>query len=172
MKNRVCVSSFIILLILSVISSCSNENEVFVEGKSFQVENESKREALKQIKIYYEDGKYHKDVVLKIANLVTDSNHNLDVLCKAAKLASSVGHHTVALLEIAEIASEAKNECNELDSILELTVMTMTNTGQFPKLAQRATDSADEMELEQIRAEIDQLKTAAEYKSIEDVIEG
>ena len=127
------------------------------------------KDALSEIKGYYNEAKSCHGAIREIANLVEEAKHNLWVITRTAYLASKFGYHTRPLLDIARMAAMLDHECEELYDLAELAVLNRGGTGVV-QLAELAAKAQNEAEKNHIREKIEKLKATADYASIEEAL--
>ena len=137
-----------------------------------KAKSQEKQEALRAIEGIYNEAKFHNGAILEIARLVPKAEHNISVIAHIAYLASKCGHSTRSLVEVAQLASSCEHDCGELSDIADLIVMKLSGTMQVIRLAEWAVKAQTAEEKEQVRNRIDELKATADYRSIEEALEG
>jgi DNA-directed RNA polymerase subunit F len=144
------------------------ETKVFRE----KVESQEKQEALRKIEGILDEADFHQGAILEIARLVPKAQHNVPVITHTAYLASRFGYHTGALIQIAQMASVCHHDCEELQDLAELVVLKLSGTLQVIRLAESAVKAQSEEEKKHVRQEIEELRSTADYGSIQKALEG
>ena len=142
---------------------------------SQKMDTPEKQKAIDSIEVYYKKARkqgYHDGGVSAVASVVPTAKHNLPVIVHVAYLVQSFGYHTKPLIDIAKIGATSDQECPELSDIADLVVMKLSETGKIMQLAELAVKAQSVEEKNQVMQKIEEIKATADYKSIEEALEG
>lgn len=170
-EQGITVEEFVVWVIQQYKAQVENyeaRTQVFRE----KVKSQEKQEALRKIEKFFNEANFHNNAILDIARLVPKAEYNVPVIIRAAYLASGFGYNTGGLVDIAKLASSLDHETNELPEIIDLVVLKLSETFKVIKCAELVAKAQSEKEKQMVRQEIENLKATADYKSIEEALEG
>lgn len=132
-------------------------------------ENMSKNEALKTISQINKKAKFHNESIDLILTYVEKSDYNFDTYVLITKLISSFGHSTVPAMEIAQVLYFTHHDCDLINDIAPLIFLkTGIHNETFVKLAKNATRAQTDNEKDKISIEIEEYKTKAKFKTLDE----
>jgi transcriptional regulator with XRE-family HTH domain len=132
-------------------------------------ENMSKNEALKIISQINKKAKFHNESIYLIKTYVEKSDYNYDTYVLITKLISSFGHSTVPAMEIAQVLYFTYQDCDLINDIAPLIFLkTGIHNETFVKLAKSASRAQTDNEKDKIRLEIEEYKTKAKFKTLDE----
>jgi hypothetical protein len=81
---------------------------------------------------------YHHYLVAESAGQILQAQYNLAVIARASQYIGSLGSNTTTYRKIASIAAEADHECSRLELVLDLAVMTTSDSSNVLALGESA----------------------------------
>ena len=110
---------------------------------------------------------HHHVLVAEGGKRLLEADFNLAVITRANTYIANIGSNTTVFQEIARVAAEADHECERLEAVLDLAVMSTSEAGRILALAESACHVAVEDQEAAWQEAYDFMLTRAEYPSVE-----
>lgn len=141
-----------------------------IEALRASVPDKARKEALAQVEAIYAKAKYHRESLVKVAQMIAVSGANLGALVYSADLISRVGFHTLTILSVAEAASGARSELPEFRDLAELAVLKSGGHDELVAAAQWASRIEPGADVAELRRRIADMRDRAEWKTVDEAV--
>ena len=166
MKSQLLTKKLFTIVIIGLFSL----QFVTIKEAKAQIKQYSKDDAIRKIKELLDNAPFKMSSNNQLEKLTKKATYNFSSLVYITELSTKIGYHTELFIAIGEIASKANHEIPYLDQIAELIGMKTTETSGLVDLAKQADKAKKEDELKKVREEITNLKSTAEFKTIDEAI--